>query len=129
MQTDSQWDVILWHAEQVLGCVTNVLHSDCRIVPNTAGSELLEQADDGWLLSDKAVLWAKSTVWSRAFNIPYLGQSLQWLPCTIHSALLLLPEQSPCLHTCTVIALLMLGGKTLDTCLSICLVCMHSVGR
>lgn len=59
----------------MLGCVTYVVHSDCRTAPDTAGSELLEQADGGWPLSDKAVLWAKSTVWSRAFNIPYLGQT------------------------------------------------------
>lgn len=52
----------------------DAVQSGCRAAPSTAGCELLEQAHDGWPLSDKAVLWAKSTVWSRAFNIPYLGQ-------------------------------------------------------
>ena len=74
-QTDSQQHVSLWRTMQVLKFVINVVLSDCRAAPDTAGSEVLEQVDGGWLLSDQAVLWAKSTVWSRAFNIPYLGQS------------------------------------------------------
>lgn len=69
---------------QVLGAVVKVVQVDCRAAPDTAGSELLEQAADGWPLSDRAVLWAKSTVWSRAFNIPYLGQSLDMLHTEPH---------------------------------------------
>ncbi len=45
----------------------------CRTAKNKVGAKVLEEAAGGWALSDKAILWAKSTVWSRAFNIPYLG--------------------------------------------------------
>ena len=45
----------------------------CRSADNKEGAKVLQEADGGWALSDKAILWAKSTVWSRAFNIPYLG--------------------------------------------------------
>ncbi|DBA67229.1 TPA: hypothetical protein ACH3X2_001539 [Trebouxia sp. C0005] len=44
-----------------------------RSADNKEGAKVLQEADGGWALSDKAILWAKSTVWSRAFNIPYLG--------------------------------------------------------
>ena len=29
-------------------------------------------------MSDEALAWAKSTVWSRAFNIKYLGDTHCW---------------------------------------------------
>ena len=45
-----------------------------RTAENKEGAKVLQEAAGGWALSDKAVLWAKSTVWSRAFNIPYLGK-------------------------------------------------------
>ena len=88
-------DMVQQGCLQVVACLPNVVRCDRRTASITAGSELLERADDGWLLSDKAVLWAKSTVWSRAFNIPYLGQPLHLLPCTTHSASLLSLERSP----------------------------------
>lgn len=74
---------------------------DCRASRDTAGSDLLEQAAGGWPLSDRAVLWAKSTVWSRAFNIPYLGQPLD--PAALHTNL---TELSCHNSTCPVYALL-----------------------
>ncbi|DBB06668.1 TPA: hypothetical protein ACH3X1_012179 [Trebouxia sp. C0004] len=44
-----------------------------RTAENKVGANVFQEAAGGWALSDKAILWAKSTVWSRAFNIPYLG--------------------------------------------------------
>lgn len=43
--------------------------------PNTT-SDSGNSAQDGaggWAMTDEALLWARSTVWSRAFNVPYLG--------------------------------------------------------
>ena len=34
---------------------------------------LMQGGCSGWAMTDEALQWAKSTVWSRAFNIPYLG--------------------------------------------------------
>jgi len=47
----------------------------CRTAEKEEGAKVLQEAAGGWALSDKAILWAKSTVWSRAFNIPYLGNA------------------------------------------------------
>ncbi len=38
------------------------------------GPPVLEEQLQGWLMSDEALRWAKSTVWSRAFNVKFLGK-------------------------------------------------------
>ncbi|KAK9823277.1 hypothetical protein WJX72_001533 [[Myrmecia] bisecta] len=37
------------------------------------GPDVLSTGEGGWGMSEDAIKWAKSSVWSRAFNIPYLG--------------------------------------------------------
>ncbi len=56
-----------------LVCHLHYMLMSCRTAKNKVGAKVLEEAAGGWALSDKAILWAKSTVWSRAFNVPYLG--------------------------------------------------------
>ena len=49
------------------------------------GSNLADEEAGAWALSEEALSWAKSTVWSRAFNISYLGaaQNLSAMICTL----------------------------------------------
>ena len=45
----------------------------CSLQAGLGGSDTMETGCGGWAMSHEALRWAKSTVWSRAFNIPYLG--------------------------------------------------------
>ena len=45
----------------------------CSLQAELGGPDMLQTGCGGWALSHEALRWAKSTVWSRAFNIPYLG--------------------------------------------------------
>ena len=56
-------------------CHLHQMLVSCRTAEKEEGAKVLQEAAGGWALSDKAILWAKSTVWSRAFNIPYLGNA------------------------------------------------------
>lgn len=45
-----------------------------HLLANTSNTaHVLQDGAAGWAMTDEALIWAKSTVWSRAFNIPYLG--------------------------------------------------------
>ena len=45
----------------------------CCAVRKLGGSDLAAEEAGAWALGEEALKWAKSTVWSRAFNISYLG--------------------------------------------------------
>ncbi|CAL5225504.1 g8333 [Coccomyxa viridis] len=45
----------------------------CELQAELGGPSTLQDGAAGWAMTDEALIWAKSTVWSRAFNIPYLG--------------------------------------------------------
>ena len=45
----------------------------CSLQAGLGGHDTLQAGCGGWAMSHEALRWAKSTVWSRAFNIPYLG--------------------------------------------------------
>lgn len=45
----------------------------CELQAESGGPATLQGGCGGWAMTDEALRWAKSTVWSRAFNIPYLG--------------------------------------------------------
>ena len=57
----------------------------CSLHGRLGGPDTLQTGCGGWAMSHEALRWAKSTVWSRAFNIPYLGLpsfSSHCLPCS-----------------------------------------------
>ena len=45
----------------------------CSLQAGLGVPDTLQTGCGGWDMSHEALRWAKSTVWSRAFNIPYLG--------------------------------------------------------